>query len=409
MNALVEQLEISKAEGERLVNILQIWSAINSHSSNLTGLEKMLLTLDTAFTPLKGKSVRIKLPESQTFDVKGNRVSRRVGEALQIKMRPEAPFQILLAGHMDTVFDPQNLFQTATSTTEGRLQGPGVADMKGGILIMLTALTLFERLSFANNIGWQVLLTPDEEIGSQSSEALYREAAKQANIGLIFEPAFPDGNLVSARKGSANFLVVAKGRAAHAGRDFHLGRNAIVAMSHFIVLAHELNSRYHGATLNIGKIEGGEAANIVPELASCQINIRANSSLELDQISEELQHLVKKAILAFPHAENGITLTAYPLSRREPKPFDQASQSLFENVKQCGEALALDINWRESGGVCDGNILSEEGLPTVDTLGAVGGNLHTSNEYIETKSLKERAQLTTLLLSLYALGTTAQK
>lgn len=403
MNALIEQLEISKAEEEMLAETLQAWSAINSHSSNLVGLEKMLLTLETAFAPLKGSSSRIKLPERQTIDVKGIRVAKQVGDALQIKMRPEAPFQLLLAGHMDTVFEPQSSFQTAVRTTDDRLRGPGVADMKGGILIMLTALTLFERLPFTKNIGWQVLLTPDEEIGSPSSEALYRHAAKEANIGLVFEPAFPDGNLVSERKGSANFLVIAKGRAAHAGRDFHAGRSAIVALAHYIVLAHELNARYPNATLNIGKIEGGEAANTVPDLASCHINIRANSSFELNQISGELQHLTKKAVLAVAAAEDGITLTAYSLARREPKPFDQAALSLFETVKQCGEALSLDINWRESGGVCDGNILSEEGLPTVDTLGAVGGNLHTSNEYIEIKSLKERAQLTALLLTQLAI------
>ncbi|MBA3237204.1 MAG: hydrolase [Parachlamydiaceae bacterium] len=402
MNALIEQLEISREEEEALVDTLQVWSSINSHSTNLAGLEKMLLTLDAAFSPLKAKSVRIKLPERNSFDNKGNKISRYSGDALQIKIRPEAPFQFLLAGHMDTVFEPQSPFQKAKLIADNRLHGPGVADMKGGILIMLTALKLFERLPFAKNIGWQVLLTPDEEIGSPSSEALYRQAAKETNIGLIFEPAFPDGNLVSARKGSANFLVVARGRAAHAGRDFHAGRSAIVALAHYIVLVHDLNSRYPSATLNIGKIEGGEAANIVPELASCHINIRANSSLELNQISEELQQITIKAIFAFTSTEDGITLTAYPHSRRDPKQFDQKTLLLFENVKQCGEVLKLDILWKESGGVSDGNILSAEGLPTVDTLGAVGGNLHTPNEYIEIKSLKERAQLTALLLSKYA-------
>lgn len=395
MDALIAQLEISKAEEDSLVDTLQAWSAINSHCSNLVGLEKMLLTLETAFAPLKGTITRIKLPERQTIDAKGNRVSLQVADALNIKMRPEAPFQVLLAGHMDTVFEPHSSFQAAIRTTNNCLQGPGVADMKGGILIMLTALTLFERLPFAKNIGWQVLLTPDEEIGSPSSEALYRKVAKEAKIGLIFEPAFPDGNLVSMRKGSANFLVIAKGRAAHAGRDFHTGRSAIVALAHYILQAHELNTRYPATTLNIGKIEGGDAANTVADLASCHINIRANSSLELHQISEELQQLIKAA-------GEGITLTAYPLSRREPKPFEQSTQVLFETVKQCGKALSLNLNWRESGGVCDGNILAEEGLPTVDTLGAVGGNLHTLNEFIEIKSLKERAQLTALLLAQFA-------
>lgn len=402
MNTLIEQLEISRKEEEALVDTLQAWSSINSYSSNIAGLEKMLFTLDNAFAPLKGKSVRIKLPDRHTFDNKGNKVTRPSGDALQIKIRPEAPFQILLAGHMDTVFDPQSSFQTAKRIAGNRLHGPGVADMKGGILIMLTALKIFEGLPFSKNIGWQVLLTPDEEIGSPSSEALYLQAAKETNIGLIFEPAFPDGNLVSSRKGSANFLVVAKGRSAHAGRDFHFGRSAIVALAHYIVLAHEINTRYTTATLNIGKIEGGGAANIVPDLASCHINIRANSSLELNQISKELQQLTNKAILAFASAEDEIILTAYPISRREPKQFDQAALSLFENVKQCGKLLKIDIRWKESGGVCDGNILSAENLPTVDTLGAVGGNLHTSNEYIEIKSLKERAQLTALLLSMYA-------
>jgi glutamate carboxypeptidase len=396
MNPLVNVPDISSEEIKAMTSTLQEWSAINTHCSNFQGLEMMLGKLEEAFSPLGGISQRIKLSDRLDIGSKGEKKYHAVGEALCIKKNPEAPFQILLAGHIDTVFEETNSFQKTVLMDANRLSGPGVADMKGGIIVMLKALELFERSTFAKNIGWQVLLTPDEEIGSPSSELLYRQVAKEIHVGLIFEPSFPDGKFVSQRKGSLNLIVVAKGKTAHAGRDFHKGRNAIAALAYFISSAHELNRLYPTMNLNVGKISGGEALNIVPELANCHINIRADNNEDLEMILEKLIELAKAAVLSV--SNEGIAIEVHTLSKRASKPFDSITEALFQIVINCGKDLGMNLDWKATGGVCDGNILAQAGVPTIDTLGVVGGNLHTHQEYMEIQSLAERARLTASLL-----------
>lgn len=398
MQSLLDQTVVSKGVYHEMIETLVAWSSINSHSENLMGLEAMLMVLENAMAPLGGKSKRIALSSRLHIDSEGRHLQLPTCDALHIEKRPEAPIQIVLGGHFDTVFDAQCAFQQPKFIENDRLCGPGVADMKGGLLILLNSLLLFERSSLAKNVGWQILLTPDEEIGSPSSEILYSTASKAAQYGLIFEPAFPDGKLVSQRKGSYNFVVFAKGRAAHAGRDFHSGRSAIVALAHFITAAHALNQRYPGITLNIGNISGGEASNIVPKLACCHINVRGESEDVLISVSKSLMALAKESVENIAGNHDGIEIQVHLLSHRLPKPFNAKTQELFSTVKQCGQQLGIEIDWKSSGGVCDGNILAQVGLPTVDTLGVVGGNLHTFDEYIELPSLIERTRLATLLL-----------
>lgn len=398
MQAFIDQTRVSDRMNKDMIATLIRWSGINSHSENLTGLNQMLSELEISMGALQGITRRLPLPKRIHINWQNETIESPACDALHIQKRPEAPVQILLGGHFDTVFSAECPFQEAKFLDDKRLGGPGVADMKGGLLILLNSLMLIEQSASASKIGWQILLTPDEEIGSPGSGKLYSEAAKHAHYGFLFEPAFPDGSFVSQRKGSAHFTIVAKGKAAHAGRDFHQGRNAIVALAHFIISAHELNHQHSGFSLNIGQIKGGEAPNIVPEFACCSINIRADDENDLALAAKSLQTLVAKVSDHFPKECEGIVLQVLPLGSRSPKPFDLKTQHLFTLVHQCGEHLGLDLSWKKSGGVCDGNILAEAGLTTIDTLGAVGGHLHTYNEYIELSSLAERTQLTALVL-----------
>jgi glutamate carboxypeptidase len=298
---------------------------------------------------------------------------------------------------MDTVFSPTSSFQKTKKIDKYTMQGPGITDMKGGLLVMLAALKALEQTPWARKIGWEVLINPDEEVGSTGSEHLFVQAAKRCHYGLIFEPAFPDGTVVSQRKGSANMAIVVRGRAAHAGRDFYAGRNAIAALSRFIVEAEKLCSQERGVTVNIGRIEGGGPVNIVPDLAIGHFNIRVDTSNELTRVKEKLEALAVKEGKA-----EGISLTLHTLAERCPKPFDEPTQTLFQKVRRCAGELDMDFSWKPSGGVCDGNILSSVGLPTIDTLGVIGGNIHTQEEYIHLDSLTERACLTALFLMKFA-------
>jgi len=384
---------------DALVSLLEKWANINSGSENIAGLSLMLSEIKNAFTPLNAEMHQIPLAPRTKIDARGTPVQIPTGQALHLKKHPTASVQIFLGGHYDTVYSATSPFQKVNMFDPQTMVGPGVADMKGGLIVMLTALQALERSPLAGKIGWEVLINPDEEVGSTSSEHLFTAAAERNHLGLIFEPTFPDGSLVSSRKGSANFTVVAHGKAAHVGRHFYAGRSAIVALARFIYNADALNDKDRGITINFGQIEGGEAPNIVPDFALCRLNVRMELAEDLALVKEVLQQLIEEC-----SKDADLNLILYDNAARAPKPFDHESELLFKTLQDIGANLGLNLQCQPSGGVCDGNILVAAGLPTIDTLGAVGGNIHTSEEYIFLASLTERAKLVTGLLYQLASG-----
>ena len=175
---------------------------------------------------------------------------------------------------MDTVFAADHAFQHYQYVDDNCVNGPGVADMKGGLLVMLTALQALELSPNATNLGWEVLINADEEIGSIGSAPLLHDSALRNHLGLIYEPSMPDGTLAGARKGSGNFSLLIRGKAAHAGREHHLGRNAIAALATAMTALDNLNQHSDNITVNLGRIVGGGAVNVVPDLAICHFNVR---------------------------------------------------------------------------------------------------------------------------------------
>lgn len=399
MPIATSHLDWIATQQQSMVALLEKWAHINSGSENLVGLARMHDALQSAFKPLGCAAQSIPLPPRQHIDAKGEPYTTPLGKALYLKKHPDAPIQVLLGGHMDTVFSPESPFQTTTHLDADTLRGPGTADMKGGLVIMLKALEALERSPYAGKVGWEVLINPDEEIGSTGSYSLFVAAAKQTQLGLLFEPAFSDGALVDARKGSAYFAVVARGRAAHAGRDFYQGRNAISALVRFLTEAEKLNDRQREVTINVGHISGGGPVNIVPDLAICRLNVRMVNVADLEHIRTALHQLIKKE-----DSHDGIQLSLTEYASRSPKPFDAKNRALFDALSITAKKLGLELTHRPSGGVCDGNILSEEGLPTIDTLGAIGGNIHTDQEFIKLGSLVERARLVAYFLMQLAAG-----
>lgn len=207
------------------------WASINSWSENPSGLAEMAEVLKESFSPLADKTEEIKLPEWE---------SKPLGNALLFSKRKSALNKILLGGHMDTVYPPNSPFQTCR--IEGsNLIGPGVADMKGGLVVLYLALAAFEKTH--PDLGWITIINPDEEIGSPGSRTLWKEQAKEVSLALLFEPSFSDGAIVTARKGSMNFHLTVSGTPAHAGRDFRKGKSAIKAISLFINEAYILSEK----------------------------------------------------------------------------------------------------------------------------------------------------------------------
>jgi glutamate carboxypeptidase len=393
MKELHQQLQWIDKEAENMTRCLIHWSDLNTGSHNHEGILKFCSLLEQSFAPIADTIERLPLPKLDSINERGEKFSSPSCPALRIRKRPHAPLKIFLGAHMDTVFPSDSPFQEAKIRGDGTLQGPGVADIKGGIVILRTALEALERSPFAESIGWEVLLNPDEEIGSVASEAVLTDCGRRNHLGLIFEPSLPDGTLVSERKGSANFTLSVRGRSAHAGRDFFDGRNAIYAMTHVIHGLESLINQERGLTVNVGEIHGGTAVNVVPAFAQCRFNIRSHPSDNMEEILEEVTRLVDSC-----QKRDGFSCELFGKVTRPPKPFDPPTQQLFAAVKHCGEELGLPIHWRPTGGVCDGNILAAAGLPTIDTLGVRGDKIHTHDEYMIIDSLVERTRLVALLL-----------
>lgn len=387
------------AQRPRMARLLTDWCNLNTGSHHLPGLERFLALLKEEFAVLDAQAEEIELPPQQLIDSSGQIASSPLGKALLLTKRPAAPLRVFLGIHMDTVYRPEHPFQSATLLDANTLQGPGAADAKGGLVVLLHALWALEQSPFASNIGWQVLINPDEELGSPGSGPLLTRLAERNLLGLVFEPSLPDGTLVGQRHGSGNYVAVVRGRSAHAGRDHALGRNAIHALADLVVALRDLGERLAGITLNVGNIEGGGPVNVVPDLAIARFNVRFARPEDQSDFQAHLDPL-----LAEINRRDGLRVDLHGGVTAPPKPLNERTHRLLDLLAACGRELHLPIRHLPSGGVCDGNRLAAAGLPTVDTLGPRGGNIHSDREYILLDSLPERARLASLLLMKLAAG-----
>ena len=386
-----ERAVVERAGAEPMLDQVLSWSAVNSGSRNLAGLETMAGMLSDAFSALPGTLDLAEPAAVSNVDAAGHSQGIGHGKHLHLTVRPEAPVQLLFTGHMDTVYGAEHAFKETRWLEAGVLNGPGVADMKGGIAVMLAALKAVEASEIAS-IGYEVLINSDEEVGSPASAALLVEAAQGKRAALTYEPAaLPDGTLAGARPGSGNFDFVIRGRSAHAGRNPEEGRNAIVAASE---LALRLSmSKTPGLSINPARIDGGSPNNVVPDLAILRVNMRPRTTDD----QEIATRLIAKA-LDETAAAHDVFIEAHGGFGRPPKPLDEGAEKLFKLVSQAGADLGQTIGWQPSGGVCDGNNIAACGVPVVDTMGVRGGKIHSEEEYLIVESLAERAALSALTI-----------
>lgn len=330
-----------------MLELVKNWASINSFSYNRAGLQQMCDAATSAFSTLDHDSCE--------------QIAFENGPGLYLTKNPNAPNQIFLGGHLDTVY-PENF----PIIEEGNiLKGPGVTDMKGGLVILFYAL----QFELPPSWGYHLFLNPDEEIGSIHSTPFIQKVAKDAKFALIFEPTLPDNSYVKARFGSANYTAIAKGHAAHVGRNPNEGICANTALATFIVKLSRLDTA--DATVKVGTMRGGSAGNVISDHAECHINIR---SYNVDKIEKKLHRLAKKYSIE-------LTRTSY----RPPKPYDLATKELFQTLGS--------ISMQETGGVCDGNTTGALGVPTIDTMGAHGGKIHSKEEFLYIDSLEKKAQV----------------
>ncbi len=298
--------------------------------------------------------------------------------------------RVLIAGHLDTVFSPTGSFRELKISDDGQTAvGPGVVDMKGGILVAIVALEALHEAGV--EVSWSFLLNSDEETGSYCSDRALRAEARGHDVGIALEPALPGGALAIERKGSGQFMIEVHGRSAHAGREFEKGVSAVYELARAIERIESMSDLAAGVTVNVGPIGGGAATNVVPDHAWCRGNARYPTRDLADELGVKLD--------ALQTGQDAMPRVVVRRSFNRPaKPRTPDVERLGMLARRVAEELGQTLPFGATGGVCDGNILQDEGLPTIDTLGVRGGGLHTHQEWIELASLEERAMLLAGLL-----------
>ncbi len=374
------------------------WSAINSFSYNLAGLAKMCAAIRKQVEPLGDAVKEHEIKPHRVLDDNGATRDIELGKLLTVSTRPQAQRRVLVGIHMDTVFPPESDFQEPYLKNDKTLCGPGVMDAKGGLVVLLTALRAFETLPTASQIGWELFVNPDEEIGSPGSESYFDANAANFEFGMIFEPTADDGALINARKGGGRFAFVVHGRAAHAGRNPQDGRNAITHLAKLALEVEKLRNFEQGVLLNIGLISGGTSNNVVPALAVARCDMRVTTA---DQGHATIANI--KDIVDRFNTADGYKVEMHGGMKRPPKQTDDGTRELMNEARICANMLDFDEpRWATVGGVTDGNNLAAVGLSNLDSLGVTGGGAHSPQEFLKTDSLTTQAKLAFLLLARFA-------
>jgi glutamate carboxypeptidase len=372
------------AQRSQLIQRVVVWSDINSGSRNIPGLYSAAKVICADFQTTAPEFSELLRPDKA--DAGPIAIFRKRGQAAQ---------QLLFFGHLDTVYSPEHPLQEAKLAADGQIRGPGVCDMKGGLAILRCGLSAFERFVPDKNFGWTIIINSDEEIGSPISSEVFAAEAKKYRFGFGFEPALEDGSLASTRKGSGTFTFKAHGKAAHSGRNPAAGRNALVPLAQFILACQRLNDERPTVFLNPAIVSGGEATNVVPGLATCQLNVRTMSredevwlERELEQLRVSLQDGDRYRI------EVAGQFTA------PPKVMSSEISWLIAQAQRAAAQIGIGLGAKPTGGTCDGNRLAQYGLPNLDNLGARGGAIHSENEFLIAESLVERSLLLFTMLRL---------
>jgi len=303
--------------------------------------------------------------------------------------------RVLIAGHMDTVHDPEGSFQRLDISSDGTTAiGPGCVDMKGGLVIAVAALEALEECGI--NANWTFALNADEETGTYHSAKTLADQAKLHDFGLALEPAMPGGELVIERMGAGQFMIETHGKSAHVGRAFTDGISAVTKLAECIVAVGDMPDPDRGRILNIGPLQGGPVTNGVPDHARAWGNVRFPDQTIADEIITMLDALnTANGALSSEKA----AVTVHRSFNRPAKPLIPETETLALQARSVAEALGQKLPFAKTGGVCDGNILQQAGLPTIDTVGVRGGGLHTPDEWIDLSSLVERCQLLAILIA----------
>jgi glutamate carboxypeptidase len=315
------------------------------------------------------------------------------GDAIHIRLDDTRPNEkpVLLMGHRDTVFPKGEAGRRPFRIEDGRAYGPGVCDMKGGLVINAFVLAAFKRFGGAP-VPLAGLITSDEEIASPSSRPIIERVARQARCVLNSEPGRPSGAVVTGRKGGVFLKFEVFGKAAHSGGNFEKGISAIGELAHKIVAMHKLTDLMRGITVNVGTVGGGQSVNTTAPHAEGQIDLRYVKPQDRAMMLGKLQEIIDTATVPGTTAKLEIRGEFLPLSQ------SPASEELFATYRAAAADAGLDITGEFTGGCADSGFTAAVGAPTLCATGPVGANAHTPEEYLEVASMVPRAQALALAI-----------
>ncbi len=371
-------LRAARERAPALLELLERLVAQNSGSYRPEGAATVLRALVPRFEELGFSAAWVERAHPETGDTYRHVCLARPAE--------DSRLSVLHLGHADTVFGPEHLFQNLEKGPE-RWNGPGAADMKGGLVAILGVQQVLEEVGLLDVVDSKVLLNSDEEIQSRTSRALIEDAARERDLVLVYEPGRESRGVIVARKGVARYRVTVHGRAAHSGNQHEDGRSAILAAAHLVVGLEGLTDRARGVTVNVGLIGGGTSRNTVP--SRCELDVDARSTTAADGLALDaaVRRLCASTAVEDTRAEveGGIGRPAW--SR------DDRAAPAVQAFVAAGELLGSPVPLIEVGGGSDGNFAAARGVPTLDGLGPVGGALHTDKEWMEPASLADRVAL----------------
>jgi glutamate carboxypeptidase len=371
------------------------WVGRNTGSWNTTGLE--------GFAPLVGAELaalgfQVRIEPSAPLEYPDRRDARTgplVVAERAATVEPARARHMLLIGHLDTVFESDSPFQrmSADPNDGTRALGPGVADMKGGLAVLVAALRALAESGELARCDLTVLLNSDEELGSLGSRARIEEEARKAVLALVFEAPREGGEMARSHGGAGQFYLSVEGQAAHASNSASEGHSAIVALARKVIAIESLTDYDRGLLLNVGTIAGGTKRNIVPDHANAWIDLRYDDPAVGAEAARKLEEIARQVDVP------GTSAKLWGRLHRPPKPETPAVDELLALHKRLTRELGYPApDPVHAVGVTDGSLTAALGLTTLDTLGPRGGNAHTEREFVVLRSLSERAAIAAVLL-----------
>ena len=359
---------------EEWLQRLELLVNIDSGTGQTVGIQQIMGYLQRWLEEL---GLAVTLHETELFGP--NLVARKQGKGR---------LRVLLVGHVDTVYGRGAATTRPWCVEEGIAYGPGVIDMKSGVLMAIYAARALLETGFEDFGEICLVFNNDEEVGSPGSVPLLREIAPEIDVAFVLEPSRNAAFITSARKGADKYMLTVRGVPAHAGVEPHRGRSAVVELAHKLIAIHHLNTLYPGVTFNVTRLSSSDLLNVVPDMARCHIAVRAHKQEQLEMAARALEVIVAGSSIPGTHT------TLERTRGRIPYQATPAITRLVDVAALEGQALGIAIVAESKGGLSDANALVEFDVPTLDSLGPIGGGMHDlKREYLRIDSLPLRGAL----------------